>query len=157
LTRTQRHHSKRKKGSKNRQKSKQQVARIHFRIACIREDALHQASAQITAKTKTTSERPQAIILEDLNVSGMLNNHRLAQSIADVGMREFRRQMAYKSVWHGSALYLAHPFFPSTQLCSSCHHLPSGHLDLSLRTSQCAHCGLVLDRDLNAALNLKWL
>jgi putative transposase len=157
LQRTQRHHSKKKKGSKNRKQSKQEVARLHYRIGCIRENALHQATALITAKAKPSSERPHAIILEDLNVAGMLKNHQLAQAIADVGLGEFRRQMTYKARWYGNALYLAHPFFPSTQLCSRCHRLPSVSLDLSVRIYHCEQCGLVLDRDLNAARNLVWL
>ena len=157
LQRTQRHHSKRKKGSNNRKKSKREVARLHYRVACIREDALHQATALITAKAKPASERPHAIILEDLTVVGMLKNPKLAQAIADVGFGEFRRQMTYKSVWYGNRLYLAHPFFPSTQLCSQCHRLPSVPLDLRVRTYHCEHCGLVLDRDRNAARNLLWL
>jgi putative transposase len=157
LQRTQRQHSKRKKGSNNRKKSKQQVAQVHYRVGCIREDALHQATAKITAKAKPPSKRPQAIILEDLNVAGMLKNHKLAQAIADVGRGEFRRQMIYKSSWYGIRLYLAHPFFPSTQLCSQCHRLPNVPLDLRVRTYHCEHCGLVLDRDLNAARNLVWL
>ncbi len=157
LQRTQRHHSKKQKGSNNRKKSKQEVARIHYRVGCIREDALHQATAQMTAKAKPISERPQAIILEDLNVGGMLKNHKLAQAIADVGLGEFRRQMTYKARWYGNRLYAAHRFFPSTQLCSQCHRLPTVPLDLSVRTYQCEHCGLVLDRDLNAARNLVWL
>ncbi len=157
LQRTQRHHSKRKKGSKNRKKSKREVARIHYRIGCIREDALHQATATITAKAKPASKRPQAIILEDLHVAGMLKNHTLAQAIADVGLGEFRRQMTYKSSWYDNRLYVANRFFPSTQLCSHCHRLPSVPLDLSIHTYYCEHCGLVLDRDLNAARNLKWL
>jgi putative transposase len=157
LQRTQRHHSKKQKGSNNRKKSKQQVARVHYRVGCIREDALHQATATITAKAKPVSERPHAIILEGLNVAGMLKNHTLAQAIADVGLGEFRRQMTYKSRWYGNALYLAHPFFPSTQLCSRCHRLPTVYLDLSIRTYHCEHCHLVLDRDLNAARNLVWL
>ena len=157
LQRTQRRHSKKQKGSKNRKKSKQEVARIHYRIGCIREDALHQATAQITVKAKPASERPQAIILEDLNIAGMLKNHSLAQAIADVGLGEFRRQMTYKAHWYGNRLYLAPRFFPSTQLCSQCHRLPSVPLDLSVRTYCCEHCGLVIDRDLNAARNLVWL
>jgi putative transposase len=157
VKRTQRHHSKRTKGSKNRRKSKQHLARLHYRVTCIREDALHQATALITAKAKPPSQRPQAIILEDLNVAGMLKNHSLAQAIADVGLGEFRRQMTYKSHWYGNALYLANPFYPSTQLCSRCHRMPTIHVDLSIRTYHCEHCGLVLDRDRNAACNLLWL
>ena len=157
LKRTQRRHSKRKKGSKNRGKSKHQLARVHYQIGCIRNDALHKATTQITAKTKPPSARPSVIVLEDLHVSGMLKNHKLAQAIADVGMGEFRRQMTYKSFWYGNALYFADAFFPSTQLCSQCHRLPSVPLDLSVRTYPCEHCGLALDRDLNAARNLVWL
>ena len=157
LKRQQRRHSKKPKGSNNRQKSKKYVAKTHYRVACLRKDALHKATTRITAKTKPSSESPEAIILEDLNVSGMLKNHKLAQAIADVGWGEFRRQMTYKSCWYGNRLYLADPFFPSTQLCSQCHRLPSVYLDLSIRTYHCEHCGLVVDRDLNAARNLKWL
>jgi putative transposase len=157
LHRMQRHHNKRKKGSNNRKKSKQAVAKVHYRVACIREDTLHQATATITAKAKPVSKRPHAIILEDLNVSGMLKNHKLAQAIADVGWGEFRRQMTYKARWYGNVLYLADPFYPSTQLCSRCHRLPSVYVDLSIRTYHCEHCGLVLDRDLNAARNVAWL
>ena len=157
LQRTQRHHSKRQKGSKNRKKSQRHLARLHYRIACIREDALHQATATITAKSKPASSRPAAIVLEDLNVSGMLKNHTLAQAIADGGWGEFRRQMTYKSHWYGSKLFLAHPFFASTQLCSQCHRLPTVALDLGVRTYHCEHCRMVLDRDRNAARNLRWL
>jgi putative transposase len=157
LKRTQRGYSQKSKGSQNRKKSKQHLARHHYRVACIREDALHQATARITAKTKPISGRPAAIILEDLNVSGMLKNHKLAQAISDVGMGEFRRQMTYKTKWYGNALYLAHPFFPSTQLCSHCHRLPSISLDLSVRTYHCADCEREIDRDLNAVRNLVWL
>ncbi len=157
LKRTQRQHSKRQQGGKNHQKSKHELTKQHHRIASIREDALHQATATITAKAKPVSDRPAAIILEDLHITGMLKNHKLAQAIADVGMGEFRRQMTYKAQWYGNRLYLAHPFFPSTQLCSRCHRFPSVPLDLSIRTYHCEHCGLVIDRDLNAARNLKWL
>ncbi len=145
------------KGSKNKQKSKQELANVHYRIGNIREDALHQATATITAKAKPEAKRPAVIILEGLNVSGMLKNHKVAQAIADVGRGEFRRQMSYKSHWYCNILCLAHAFFPSTQLCSGCHHLPSEHIDLSVRMYHCEQCGLVLDRDLNAARNLLWL
>ncbi len=72
-------------------------------------------------------------------------------------MYEFERQLTYKCEQQGIALYKAHPFFPSTQLCLGCHTMPTKHLDLSVRTYVCEQCGLVLDRDRNAALNLKWL
>ena len=142
---------------KNRAKAKRTVAAIHKRIADIRKNALHQATSRITAKAKLSGERPKAIIIEDLNIKGMMQNHTLAQAIADVGMYEFTRQLAYKCEQQGITLYKAHPFYPSTQLCSGCHHMPTKHLDLSVRTYVCEHCGVVLDRDLNAAYNLRWL
>ncbi len=157
LRRAQRRQSRRKKGSQNRQKAKQQVAKIHYRVGCLRKNALHQATARITAKTKPPFDRPAAIILEDLHVTGLLKNHKLALAIADVGLGEFRRQMTYKSSWYGNTLVLAHPFFPSTQLCSVCHRLPFVSLGLNIRTYHCEHCGSVVDRDRNAAHNLAWL
>jgi putative transposase len=157
LQRMQRRHSKRKKGGKNKQKSKHTVAQVYYRISSLRANALHQATAKLTAKAKPSAQRPAAIILEDLHVTGLLKNHTLAQAIADVGWGEFRRQMGYKCRWYGSRLHLAHLFFPSTQLCSQCHRLPSSKIALSVRIYHCEHCGLTLDRDLNAARNLLWL
>ena len=138
---------------KNRLKVKHKVAAIHKRIADIRKNALHQATSHITAKAKLSGERPKALIIEDLNVKGMMQNHKLAQAIADVGIYEFERQLTYKCEQQGIALYKAHPFFPSTQLCSGCHQMPTKHIDLSVRSYVCEHCGLALDRDRNAAFN----
>ena len=95
----------------------------------------------------------QVIVLEDLNVSGMLANHCLAQAINDVGFAEFRRQVKYKSLWYGSELLLADRFFPSSRICRYCGCINS-ELKLSDREWTC-DCGAVLDRDLNAAINLK--
>lgn len=105
------------------------------------------------AKTKPDSERPSVVVLEDLNVSGMLANHCLAQAISDVGFAEFRRQLEYKTVWFGSELVVADRFFPSSKLCRFCGCINS-KLKLSDRQWTC-YCGAVLDRDLNAAINLK--
>lgn len=105
------------------------------------------------AKTKPNSERPSVIVLEDLNVAGMVKNHCLAQAISDVGFAEFRRQMGYKSEWYGSELKTADRFFPSSRLCRHCGAINS-ELKLSDREWTC-DCGAVLDRDLNAAINLK--
>ena len=136
------------KSSANRQKAVHQLARAHSRIANIRRDALHQATSILT-KTKS------AIMLENLNVSGMMKNRHLAQAIADVGLHEFRRQMIYKGVWYGCKILLADRFFPSTKRCSQCGTLKT--MDLNEREYHCECCGLFLDRDLNAALNLKQL
>ena len=99
--------------------------------------------------------RPAVVVLEDLNVDGMKRNHKLALSISDVGLGEFRRQMGYKTVWQGETLLLADRWFPSTKMCSRCGNVKE-EMDLSERNYVCAHpaCGLVIDRDLNAALNL---
>lgn len=142
---------------KNHEKAKYTVRRLHKRIADIRKDTLHKATSQMVAKAKPPAERPKVIIIEELNVKGMLQNHKLAQAIADVGFSEFVRQLAYKCERLGIALYKAHPFFPSTQLCSGCHKMPLQQLDLSVRTYVCEHCKMLLDRDWNAAKNLVWL
>jgi transposase len=99
--------------------------------------------------------RPAVVVLEDLNVDGMKRNRKLALSISDVGLGEFRRQMTYKSVWQGETLRQASRWFPSTKKCSACGNVKE-EMDLSERIYVCeqAECGLVMDRDLNAALNL---
>ncbi len=153
LKRLQRELSRRKKGGKNREKTRKKIAKTHQRIANIRRDTLHKVTSAITAKTKPDSERPSVIVLEDLNIAGMVKNHCLAQAISDVGFAEFRRQLEYKSVWCGSDLIIADRFFPSSRLCRHCGCINS-ELKLSDRVWTC-DCGAVLDRDENAAINLK--
>lgn len=148
LKRLQRVVSRRQKGSANRQKALNQLARAHFRVANIRKNALHQATTWL-ARTKS------AIVLENLNVSGMMKNHHLAQAIADVGMHEFRRQLQYKGQWYGCEVLLADRFFPSTKRCSQCGNEKA--VDLAERVYGCEVCGQVMDRDLNAAINLEQL
>ena len=99
--------------------------------------------------------RPLMVILEDLNVDGMKRNRKLALAISDVGLGEFRRQMGYKTVWQGETLLLADRWFPSTKMCSQCGNIKE-EMDLSERIYVCENpaCGLVIDRDINAALNL---
>jgi transposase len=99
------------------------------------------------------SLRPFMVVLEDLNVDGMRRNRHLALAISDVGLGEFKRQMSYKTAWQGEAFLLADRWFPSTKLCSGCGHVKKG-MDLSERVYVCDNCNLVIDRDLNAALNL---
>lgn len=140
--------SRRQKGSANRKKAVRQLAQAHFRVANIRKDSLHQASTLLT-KTKS------ALVVENLNVSGMLKNHHLAQAIADVGMYEFRRQLQYKGEWYGCKILLADRFYPSTKRCSQCGQ--TQEVSLSEREYHCPACGLVVDRDLNAAINLEQL
>jgi putative transposase len=153
LRRLSRRHSRRKIGSKNCLKAKRALAKQHARVANVRSNTLHQATSLLVAKTKPVEQRPRVLVLEHLNVAGMLKNHRLAQSIADASFYEFRRQLTYKAQAAGSAVQLADRFYPSTLLCSGCGQ-KKAEMPLWVRIYTCEHCGLSLDRDLNAARNL---
>jgi putative transposase len=148
LKRLQRMVSRRHKGSTNRRKAVKQLSKAYARVGNIRRNALHQATT-LLAKTKS------AIVLEDLNVSGMMKNHHLAQAIADVGMYEFKRQLLYKGEWYGCQVLLADRFYPSTKRCSACGEIRE--IGLQERQYHCPVCGLTIDRDLNAAINLEQL
>jgi putative transposase len=143
--------SRKQKGSKNRRKAAHRLAKLYRKVANQRQDTLHQVTSRL-AKTK------QTIVIEDLNVSGMLKNHHLAQAIADVGFYEFRRQVLYKAAWYGSKLMRASRWEPSSKTCSTpgCEWVDED-LTLADRIFRCEQCGLVLDRDLNAAINLERL
>jgi putative transposase len=149
IKRLQRVVSRRKKGSANREKAVRRLARAHLRVANVRKNALHQVTSRL-ARTKS------AVVLENLNVSGMVKNHHLAQAIMDVGFYEFRRQMLYKGHWYGCQFILADPFYPSSKRCSQCGHIKV-EMGLSERVYICDHCGWKVDRDLNAAINLEQL
>ncbi|MEG3862900.1 RNA-guided endonuclease InsQ/TnpB family protein, partial [Microcoleus sp. herbarium12] len=95
------------------------------------------------------------IVVEDLNTSGMLSNHKLAQVIADCGFYEFRRQLEYKAFKFGCAIIIASRWFPSSKTCSNCGHIQD--MPLKERTYDCGSCGHSMDRDLNAAMNLSRL
>jgi putative transposase len=149
LKRLQRVVSRRQKGGKNRKKAVRTLAKLHRQIKHQRSNTLHQVTTRL-AKTKSV------LVIEDLNVSGMLKNHHLAQAIGDVGFAEFKRQLLYKAGWYGSRVILADRWEPSSKRCSGCGWLDED-LTLSDRTFHCQQCGLILDRDLNAAINLKQL
>lgn len=152
LSRLKRKHrivSRRTKGSSNYNKAVHQLAKTHAYVANVRKDALHKATTWL-AKTKSV------IVLEDLNVSGMIKNRCLAQSIGDVGLYEFRRQLIYKGAWYGCEIWLADQFYPSTKRCSHCGQTKD-RVELSQRMYQCEYCGVQIDRDLNAAINLEQL
>jgi putative transposase len=127
-------------------KTKAKIARVHARVANLRENGLHQLTTRL-ADTYGT------VVVEDLNVSGMLKNRRLARRIADAGFGEIRRLLSYKTTWHGGRLVTADRFYPSSKTCSGCRAVKA-KLSLSERTYKCEHCCLVIDRDLNAARNL---
>jgi putative transposase len=156
LARLQRELHRRQPGSRNRAKTRAKIARLHYRISCLRQEAIHQATSAIVARTKPDTQRPSVVVIEDLNVKGMMQNRKLARSIADVGMGEFGRQIRYKCSWYGINLLTADRWFPSSKQCSSCGHRQEA-LTLSERTYCCPVCGLVIDRDSNAAINLKQL
>jgi putative transposase len=149
LRRLDRQLARKQKGSANREKAKLRRARLHYKISCQRHDMLHQLSSSL-ARTKSV------VVLEDLYVRGMHRNRHLALSISDAGFGEFRRQLAYKSEWYGSTLIVADRWFPSSKTCSSCGVIKDT-LSLSERVYDCEACGVSLDRDENAAINLRRL
>jgi putative transposase len=135
--------------SNNRGKSIFKVSRLHARISNIRKDFTHQLTTRLCRENQT-------IVIEDLNVKGMLANEKLARSISDVGFGEIRRQLDYKKIRYGTDLKIADRWYPSSRLCSACGW-KNDHLTLQDREWPCLVCGLLHDRDTNAALNLKWL
>lgn len=149
LKRLQRSMSRKQKGSANRGKARLKVARLHYRIRCIRQDALHKLTSYLV-QTFTL------IGIEDLNVSGMMKNRKLARAVADVGMYEFKRQLAYKAQLQGVRIAMADRWFPSSKTCSECGWLKP-ELSLGEREWVCQECGCVHDRDVNAARNLKMM
>lgn len=147
LKRLSRGLSRKEKGSRNRHKAKTKLARLHARISNIRRDGLHQLTTDLTRRFHT-------IGIEDLNVSGMLKNRRLARSIADQGFHEFKRQLTYKAERRGNLVVVASQWFASSKTCSACGHTLETLL-LSVRKWTCPECGAFHDRDVNAAVNLK--
>ena len=138
--------SKKTKGSHNRIKAKLKVARLHAKIVDSRKDYLHKLS------TKLINEN-QVISLEDLNITGMIRNHKLAKAIADASWSEFVRQLEYKADWYGRTIVKCSPWYPSSQICSNCGAI-TGKKPLQIRKWTCA-CGATHDRDINAAINIK--
>lgn len=146
LKRLQRKLSRQTKGGKNREKTKQKIAKLHSKIANIRNDATHKLTSYLS---KNHSE----VVIENLNVSGLMKNHKLASAIADSGFYEFRRQLEYKTEWYGGKVVVIDRFFPSSQICSCCGNKQP--MPLKLRTYDCKSCGTSIDRDHNAAINIK--
>ncbi len=138
--------SRKQKGSNNSKKAALRLARLHRKIKNLRRDFLHKLTTWL-ARTKPV------IVVEDLSVRG-LSRGWLSRSVADVGWGTFLRMLEYKAKWYGATLIVAPRSFPSTRLCSRCGHL-HGKVPLSRRVFRCEACGLEMDRDLNAALNLK--
>jgi putative transposase len=141
--------SRKQKGSANRrkEKEKEKLAKLHARIANIRQDALHKLTTDLTRRFHT-------IGIEDLNLRGIMKNRHLARSISDMGFFEFRRQLEYKAAMRGGQVVVAHRFFASSKMCSACQP-KLDELGLSVREWTCPACGVHHNRDLNAAINLR--
>ena len=143
----QRRLAKKQKGSRNRHKLRQKMARLHARIADCRRDALHKA-------TRTLVNENQVLCVESLNIVGMLKNRPLAKAISDAGWGEFLRQLEYKANWAGRQLVKVSQWLPSSKRCHGCGHQVE-KLPLSRRHWHCERCGLAIDRDINAARNIR--
>jgi len=146
LKKAQRHLSRKKKGSRRRIKAKFKVARIHNKIANQRKTYIHQVTAELV-------QEYDLIAIEDLNVAGMLKNHKLAKSISDASFSLFYNTLSYKAAWYGKEIVKVDRWFASSKTCSCCGWVDE-NLTLADRVFHCKACGLILDRDLNASRNI---
>ncbi len=145
LVRAQRQCSRKERGSTRWQRAKLRVQRIHKRIVDRRINAIHQITSRMCRKYNV-------VYMEDLNVSGMMRNHHLANAIADASMQEFRRQIEYKQRWQGGVVVFVDRWFPSSKICSVCGCI-NDKLILNDREWDC-DCGVHHLRDVNAAINI---
>ncbi len=146
LRRLERQKSRRKKGGKNRKKTCRTLAKQHARVANMRKDAAHKLTSYL-------SKNHALVAIEDLHVAGMLKNHKLAQAVSDSNFGEIRRQLEYKASWQSVHLVIIDRWYASSKTCSGCGWVDEDQ-DLSDRTFICQECGLGMDRDLNAAINI---
>jgi putative transposase len=149
LRRLNRQLARRQPQSRRRTQARRRLARVHARAANLRRDALHKLTTTLATEYGT-------VVVEHLNLAGMVRNRRLARALADAGLAELRRQLTYKTSWYGSRLVAADRFYPSSKTCSTCGWVKA-KLTLAERTFRCEGCGLCIDRDLNAARNLATL
>jgi putative transposase len=146
LKKAQQHLSRKKKGSNSYQEQKLKVARLHKKITNSRLDNLHKVSTELITKY-------DVIFLEDLNVKGMIKNHKLSKHIADVSWSKFIELLTYKAEWNDKKIIKIDRFFPSSKTCNCCGYI-NQNLKLDMREWTCPSCNTKLDRDLNASKNI---
>lgn len=146
LARAQKTLSRKQKGSSNRAKARLRVARVHARIADRRRDLLHKLSTRLVRENQT-------VVIEDLNVRGMMRNRMLARAIGDASWAQLRSMLDYKTRWYGRELIVVDRWYPSTKTCSRCGYLLD-RLPLDVREWTCPECDTTHDRDVNAATNI---
>ncbi|WP_148292329.1 RNA-guided endonuclease InsQ/TnpB family protein, partial [Planktothrix agardhii] len=146
LRRLQQNLSRKQKGSKRREVARKKLAKLHAKISDTRNDFLHKLSTKIVRENQT-------IVLEDLNVSGMVKNRKLSRAISDLGWQYFRTMLEAKSLMYGRDFRVINRWTPTSQICSCCG-FKGGKKELNVREWICLNCGISHDRDINAAVNI---